>query len=73
MNMPASDEINEQNIDKILNYLRIFHPERATPEFASVIIDAMAIDAHLSAAHGIKVDFEKTIEEVIKKFDQEGL
>jgi len=68
--MPASDEINEQNIDKVLNYLRIFHPDVATPEMAIHLLETMTIGAHKAAVHDEKVDFEKAIEEAIKTFNE---
>ena len=69
--MPASDEINEQNIDKVLNYLRIHHPDQATPEAAVHILEVMSAGAHKAAVHGESVDLEKEIEEALKELGNE--
>jgi len=68
--MLPGDEINEKNTDKVLNYLRIFHPDVATPEMAIHILETMTIGAHKAAVHGEKVDFEEAIEEAIKTFNE---
>ncbi len=68
--MPASDEINEQNIDKVLKYLRIFHPDKAMPEIAIHILEVMSVGAHKTVAHGESVDLNKAIEEALKNFDK---
>jgi len=67
--MLASDGINEQNIDKVRNYLRIFHPDVATPEMAIRILEVMSISAHRAVAHNEPVDLEKMIEEALNDLD----
>lgn len=66
--MHASDEINEQNIDAVLNYLRLFHPDKATPEMAIHILESMSISAHKVVAHSEKVELEQAIEAALKDF-----
>jgi hypothetical protein len=68
--MTLDDEINEKNIDRVLNYLKIFHPDKATPEMATHILESMAIGAHRSVVHGEKVELEKAIEQALKDTDE---
>lgn len=68
--MLPSDEINEKNIDKVLNYLRIFHPDKATPEMAIHILETMSVNVHMSVVHGKKVDLEKAIEQALAEMDK---
>jgi hypothetical protein len=39
-------EINEKDIDSVLNYLRIFDPEHATPENAIDFIEYLRTGVH---------------------------
>lgn len=48
----------EEYIEKVLRYLKSYHPERATREGAIKLLDGMAIAAK---------DFAKTLEELGKK------
>lgn len=62
-------ELNEADIDKVLNYLRIIRPEKATPEMAISILESMYVAAHKSAAHGEQVDIDKAIEQALKEIE----
>ena len=39
-------EINEKDIDSVINYLKIFDPERATPENAIDFIEYLRTGVH---------------------------
>lgn len=56
-------ELNEKDIDSMLNYLRIFDPENATPENA---IDFL--EFYRTAIH--KIGHEATDEDLKKLYDK---
>jgi hypothetical protein len=60
-------ELNEKDIDKALNYLRIHHSDLATPENAVKVSQAMYVIAHEAAAHGKKIDLDEAIEQAIQQ------
>jgi len=66
MHMPQGYQHNEQDIDWALTYLRIYHPDIATPEMAITVLDAMYVKAHKAAAHGEQIEMDEAIELVIK-------
>lgn len=68
--MSQGYELNEKDIDKVLNYLRLSHPDKATPDMAIHILESMYIGAHKSAVHSEKVDLEKAIEQALKDADE---
>ena len=62
-------ELNEKDVDSVLNYLKIFHPDLATPEMAITILESMFIKAH-KAAHGEEIKIEDAIEQAITDMDK---
>jgi hypothetical protein len=68
--MNSSDNQKESDIEKVLRYLKIHEPEKATREPAIEILDDMQLAAHI-LAHDIVTDEQKkksTIEKTpIKK------
>ena len=64
-------EPNEKDIDGILNYLTIFHPKIATPEWAVTLAQAMHASAH-SVAHGQAVKLDEEIERILKELLKEA-
>lgn len=70
--MSTGYELNEKDIDSVLNYLKIFHPNIATPEMAITILESMFIKAH-KAAHGENINIEDAIEQAIKDMDEKNL
>ena len=61
--LPDEFELSEQDIDKMLNWLRIFDPDNATPEQAI----AFLVDTRVSI-HQYAHDNPEKIEELYKKF-----
>jgi hypothetical protein len=64
-------EPNKADIDKALNYLRIFHSAIATPDTAMLLLETMQMMAHSSAAHDKPVDFDTAMKEVLKQLEKE--
>ena len=60
-------QANEEDLDKVLNYLRIHNPDVATPETAIRVTEVMYVIAHESAAHGKTIDVDEAIELAVKK------
>lgn len=65
------EEINEANIDKALNFLRLTHPEIATPETAIKVLETMQVLAHQRAEHGKPVEFEDAVKLVMQSYSEE--
>jgi len=61
--LPDEYELSEQDIDKMLNWLRIFDPDNATPEQAI----AFLVDARVSI-HEYAHNKPEKIEELYKNF-----
>ena len=61
--LPDEYELSEQDIDKMLNWLRIFDPDNATPEQAI----AFLIDLRVSIHEYAHINPDK-LEELYKKF-----
>jgi hypothetical protein len=60
-------QANEKDLDKVLNYLRIYHPDIATPETAIRVTEVMYVIAHESAAYGKVIDVDEAIKLAVKK------
>lgn len=58
---------NEKDLDKVLNNLRIFHPDIATPETALRVTEVMYIMAHESAVHHKTIDIDEAIELAVQE------
>jgi hypothetical protein len=63
--LPDEYELSERDIDKMLNWLRIFDPENATPEQAIAFLTDARISIH-KYAH----DKPEKLEELYKKFKE---
>ena len=68
MNMSDNYELNEQDIDRTLNFLRIFDPENATPEQAIAFLEYMYVGAHM-----MQHTDPKTVEELYSKFLEQDI
>lgn len=60
-------EINEKDIDKTLNFLRIFDPEHATPEHAIAFLEFLRAGAHEKAHEAKDVELEELYKNFSKK------
>jgi hypothetical protein len=69
--MSRGYDMNEPDINKVLNYLKIHRPELANRDTATKILEVMYITAHRSVAHGEIVDLDETIEQAIKQVLEE--
>ncbi len=61
--LPDEFELSEQDIDKMLNWLRIFDPENATQEQAIAFLIDVRISIHKYAHNN-----PEKLEELYKKF-----
>ena len=60
-------DLNEQDIDKTLNFLRIFDPQNATPEHAIAFLEYLRIGVHEIAHSADDTRLEALYEEFQKK------
>lgn len=60
-------ELNEEDIDKVLNYLKIVDPENATPENAIDFLEYYQSLFHEAGHISSDADLQKLYEEFAKK------
>ncbi len=58
-------EINEKDIDSMINYLRIFNPEMATPEEAISFLEYLRVGVHEKAHNASDKDLKKLYESFV--------
>ena len=59
-------EMTEEDIDAVLNYLRLTDPEKATPEMAIMILERMHVRLHT-----LEHVSPEAIEEVLKELEKD--
>lgn len=60
-------ELNEEDINKTLNFLRIFDPEHATPEHAIAFLEYLRVGFHEKAHDARDEDLEALYREFTKQ------
>lgn len=58
-----SYEITEEDVEKVVNYLKIYHPENANKDYAFAMLDYLK-----SSIHQLGINDVDKLEELYEKF-----